>query len=79
MEHYICETDLVHIEMRIILLTCPTVNVLLCLLLDGLHFGASKSIHKRLAIVSIAVAWYCHSLNIAQFLHIKQRFAHLGD
>lgn len=26
MEHYICETDLVHPEMRIVLLTCPTVT-----------------------------------------------------
>jgi len=57
----------------------PNRYVLVCLLLDGLHFGASESIHECLAIVSIAVAWWCHSLNIAQFLHIKHGFAHLGD
>lgn len=57
----------------------PNSYILVYLLLDGLHFGTSKSIHKCLAIVGIAVAWCCHSLNIAQFLHIKHGFAHLGD
>lgn len=57
----------------------PNSYVSICLLLDSLHFGASKSIHKCLAIVSIAIAWCCHSLNIAQFLHIKHGFAHFGD
>lgn len=27
MEHYICETDLVHPQMQIALLTCPTVTL----------------------------------------------------